>query len=247
MYTTNGCKPAQSKVKAINEMPSPTSKKHVQSFIGMLNYLAKFSARLLDLVEPIQELCKEEVPFNWSPEHQETFKLIKSEIFTTPVLAYYIPKKQTVLQTDVSIKSLEACLLQDQKPVYFASMSLTEAQRGYVAIELEFLAVVGVMEKFHHFLYARHFILETDQKPLETVLSKSKNQATPLLWCILIRTFPYHFMVRYMPGLTNKPADCLSRLASQKDTIKLPKLYLYQITSQLSARSDNLNQIRVAM
>ena len=54
-------------------------------------------------------------------------------------------------------------------------------------------------------------------------------------------------MVRYIPGLTNQPVDYLSRLGSQKDTIKLPKLYLYQITSQLSTRSDSLNQLRVAM
>ena len=54
-------------------------------------------------------------------------------------------------------------------------------------------------------------------------------------------------MVRYIPGLTNQLVNCLSRLGSQKDTIKLPKLYLYQITSQLSVRSDSLNQLRVAM
>ena len=102
------------------------------------------------------------------------------------------------------------------------------------------------MEKFHHFLYTSHFILETDQKPLETILSKSINQATPRLQCILIRTFPYHFTVRYIPGLTNQLAYCLSRLGSQKDTIKLPKLYVYKITSQLSARSGSLNQLRVA-
>ena len=54
-------------------------------------------------------------------------------------------------------------------------------------------------------------------------------------------------MVRYIPGLTNQLADCMSRLSGQKDTIKLPKLYLCQITSQLSTRSDSLNQLRVAM
>ena len=48
-YTNNGCKPAQSKVKAITEMPAPTCKKQVQSFIGMINYLSKFSARLSEL------------------------------------------------------------------------------------------------------------------------------------------------------------------------------------------------------
>ena len=43
MYTTDGQKPSQSKVKAIQEMPPPRCKKQVQSFIGMVNYLSKFS------------------------------------------------------------------------------------------------------------------------------------------------------------------------------------------------------------
>ena len=149
------------------------------------------------------------------------------------------------MQTDASIKGF-ACLLQEANPVYFASKALTEAQWGYVAIELELLAVAWARERFHHFLYASHFILETDQKPLEAILSKNINQTTPRLQRILIRTFPYHFMVWYIPGLKNQLADCLSCLGGQKDTIKLPKLYAYQITSQLYARSDSVQQIRIA-
>ena len=123
------------------------------------------------------------------------FKQMKKEIARAPILAYYNPKKETILQTDVSIKGLGACLLQDQKPVYFASKVLRETQRGYVAIKIESLAVAWVMEKVHHFFYASHFILVTDQKPLETILSKSLNQATPRLQRILIRTFPFNFTV----------------------------------------------------
>ena len=102
------------------------------------------------------------------------------------------------------------------------------------------------MEKFHYFWYACNFILKTDQKPLKAIFSKSLNQATPRLQRILIRTFPYHFTVCYIPGLTNQLADCLSQLGGQKDTIKLPKLHLYQITKQLSPTSDNRNQLRLA-
>ena len=171
---------------------------------------------------------------------------MKKEIARAPILAYYNPRKQTVLQTDTNIKGLAECLLQDEKLVYFASKALPEAQKGYVAIEIESLAVAWAMEKFHHFLYARHVILETDQKPLEAILSKSLNQATPRLQRILIRTFLYHFTVHYIPGVTNELANCLSRLGGQKDTIKLPKLHLYQITHQLSARSDSLNELRVS-
>ena len=96
---------------------------------------------------------------------------------------------------DASIKGLGVCLLQEEKPVYFASKALTETQRGYVAIEIESLAVAWAVEKFHHFLYRFHFMLETDQKPLKAILSRSLNQATPRLQCILVRTLPYNFTV----------------------------------------------------
>ena len=66
-YTTSGHKPAGSKVSAITAMPSPTNKKQVQSFIGMINYLSKFSARLSGLAEPIRELSKDRVPFSLGP------------------------------------------------------------------------------------------------------------------------------------------------------------------------------------
>ena len=239
-YTVDGHKPTKGKVQVIVEMPAPMCKKEVQSFIGIINYLSKFSARLSELELPIRELAKEKVAFNWGPEHQAAFKLVKKQIAVAGILAYYDPKKTTVLQTDASINGLDYCLLQDEKPVYFASKALTEAQRGYVAIEFESLAVAWAMENFNHFLYGNHFLLETDQKPLETILSRSLNQATPRLQRILIRTFPYNCKVGYLPGLKNQLADCLSRVGGLQDSIKLPKLSVYQITSQLNARTDSL-------
>ena len=54
-----------------------------------------------------------------------------------------------ILQTDASCEGLGACLLQNERPVYFASRELTDTQKWYVAIELESLAVAWAMEKFH--------------------------------------------------------------------------------------------------
>ena len=116
-YTTSGHKPSKSKVSAIIAMPSSTNKKQVQSFIGMINYLSKFSLRLSELAEPIRELPKDKVPFNLGPKHQQAFTQMKREISSVPMLTYYNPKKQTALQTDTSVKGLGACLLQDNKPV----------------------------------------------------------------------------------------------------------------------------------
>ena len=130
MFMIDRCKLAQTKVSTINTMPEPSSKKEVQSFIGMINYLSKFSARLSDLSEPIWELSKERVLFNWGPEHKEAFDVIKKELVKPPILAYYDPNKEMTLQTDASIKGLGACLLQNGEPVYFTSKALTETQNS---------------------------------------------------------------------------------------------------------------------
>ena len=202
-YTTQGCKPSDTKVKAITEMPKPENLKDLQIFLGMIQYLSKFSPRIAELSEPLWDLIKKHAPYSWGPEHSQAFDYIKKEIVQVPILRYYNLKKETVLQTDASIKGLGACLLQDGHPVYFASKSLQDAECGYVAIELEALAVAWAMEKFHHFLYASHFTLETDQKPLETILAKSLTEATLQLQWLLIYILPYDFTVKYIKGSTN--------------------------------------------
>ena len=73
-------------------MLAPQCKKLVQSIIGMVNYLSKFSARISELAEPIRDLCEEKVPFNWGPELDGAFQLIKKEIAAAPILAYYNSK-----------------------------------------------------------------------------------------------------------------------------------------------------------
>ena len=106
----NGFKLAKEKVPAIAKMPSPSCKKEVQSFIGMINYLSKFSARLSELALPIRELAKDKVAFNLGLEHQAAFKLVKNEIIATPILAYYDQRRpQCYKQMPVSMGLVPAC------------------------------------------------------------------------------------------------------------------------------------------
>ena len=52
-YATQGCKPSGTKVEAITEMPKPENLKDLQTFLGMVQYLSKFSPRIAELTEPI--------------------------------------------------------------------------------------------------------------------------------------------------------------------------------------------------
>ena len=161
------------KVQTVREMTMPTSATELQHFLGMCNFLSKFSPRMVEISEPLHQLTCKGIPFIWGPEHTEAFQLLKREISPAPILQYYDPKKPVVPQTDACTKGLEAVILQDGHPEYFASKSLTTAQQNYVAVELEALAVSWAVQKFHHYLYGTSFMLQTDQKPLQAILSKS--------------------------------------------------------------------------
>ena len=134
--------------------------------------------------------------------------------------------------------------MQDGHPVYFASKSLTTVQKNYVAIELEALAVSWAVHKFHHYLYDRPFMLQTDQKLLQAILSKSLVEATPHMQCLHLPTIPYNMTVEYIKGETNLIIDCLSRALVVEDTIKLPILQVNQVTAHARCTQDKINQLR---
>ena len=86
-YTTDGHRPSSDKVQAISCMPQPLNKKQLQSFIGMVNYLSKFTPRQSELAECLRDLIHVNVPYQWGPE---AFKSIKQGIVQAPVLKYYM-------------------------------------------------------------------------------------------------------------------------------------------------------------
>ena len=103
-------------------------------------------------------------------------------------------------------------LLQYKKPVYFSNKALAEAQKRVCGHRVRVISSLMGHGEVLPLLVCMPLHLENRSEALEAVLSKSINQATPRLQRILIRTFPYHFTVHYIPGLTNQLADCLSQL-----------------------------------
>ena len=132
-------------------MEQLTNVKELQSFLGMCNFLPKYSAQIAELSDDLQQLTCKGVHFNWGPEHTKAFNSIKKELILPPILSNYDPNKPPVLQTDACTKGLRAVLLQDKKPVYFASKYYNHG-KTIVAIELEALAVRWAIEKFYHYL-----------------------------------------------------------------------------------------------
>ena len=179
--TPKGLKIDPKKVEVILSMDVSTNIKDLQSFLGLVKYLNRFSANLAKIAEPLQRLFKKDTVYAWESQQQEAFEAIKVVITTAPVLAYFDKNRKHYIQTDASLKGIGAVPLQDGHPVVYASRSLTPAEKQYSNIERELLAVVFAMERLHHYVYGYTVTVETDHRPLVSIWHKTIATASPRL------------------------------------------------------------------
>ena len=131
-------------------MPSPQNLAELQTFMGMVNYLNRFSPIMEQTSEPLRQLMKKDTPFVWQPEYHRAFQSLKEIITEAPVLAYYDPEKDNVIKSDASLKGIGCVLMSDGKPVYYANRSLSDTESRYSNIERELLAACWSLERFSH-------------------------------------------------------------------------------------------------
>jgi len=79
------------------------------------------------------------VPWNWSEVQESAMHELKHVIAQTPVLAFYDPTKDLVIENDACEYGLGSVLLQNDKPIAYASRSLSDAETRYAQIEREML------------------------------------------------------------------------------------------------------------
>ena len=215
ILTAEGVKPDPKKVEAITDMPAPSNKTELQRFLGMVNYLGKFTPRLSDETAPLRELLKKDVHFVMQKPQMDALRQLQRLITTVPILQYYDPNLPTRLRTDSSLLGLgamiEQCLDGEWHPIAFASRALEKSEQNYTSIERETLSVVFACERFHEYIYGREFIIQNDHKPLKTIFSRSITSCPPRIQRFFLRLQKYSFTFEYAPGKTMKVADTLSR------------------------------------
>ena len=97
--------------------------------------------------------------FEWTPSHQKAFDRIKSEICKEKTLAYF-NTLTNILQVDASGIGLGSVLLQDNKPICYASRTLSSSERRYANIERDLLAVVFGCDRFHYYVFGCIFTVD---------------------------------------------------------------------------------------
>ena len=222
IVSKNGIETDPKKIAAVVQWPKPTTVTQVRKFLGFTNYYRKFLHNYAKIAKPIYQLIsgdnakKKRTKIEWSEECERSFALLKDLCSNTPVLAYPDYLRKFKLYTDASDDGLGAVLTQlsedgKERPVAFASRTLSKSERNYDAHKLEFLALRwSVTDRFHEYLYGGTFDVYTDNNPLTYVLTSAKLDAIGQRWVASLG--PYNFSIHYNPGRQNVVADSLSRI-----------------------------------
>ena len=212
LVTHEGLKPDDKKLEAILHMTQPTDVPSLQRLLGMTKFLSQYIPNESSITAPLRLLLKKGVPWNWTANQNEAFAQLKAVLSSPPVLAFYDVTKSVTIQSDASQFGLGACLMQDNKPIAYASRSMTPAETNYAQIEKELLSIVFAVQKFHQYVYGKDAILvETDHKPIESIMHKTLDKVPPRLQRLMLKLQPYDIRIKYVPGKYMYMADTLSR------------------------------------
>ena len=140
MVDAAGIRPLPSKLEAIVNAPAPVNVQQLRAFLGLLNYYSKFVANLSTVLNPLNRLLGQNVKWKWTAECDHAFTSAKEKLVSSTVLAHYDTTLPIKLAADASAYGVGAVISHvycdgSEKPVAFASRTLTSSERNYAQIE----------------------------------------------------------------------------------------------------------------
>ena len=168
-----GISPSEEKVSAIQNAKPPQNTAEVRSFLGLVQYCAKFLPDYSQIAEPLRILTRKDQHFMWGDPQEKSFQKLKDLLTQADTLAYFKNKCRTRIVADAGPTGIGAVLTQLQNGMWrvisYASRNLTDVEHRYSQTEKEGLALEWPRERFKLYVYGREFELETDHKPLKHI------------------------------------------------------------------------------
>lgn len=142
------------KIKSVHQWSVPKHVKGVRGFLGVTGYYRKFIKDKGKIAQPLTVLTKE--GFQWGPQAQETFEILKEKIIMALVLALPDFNLEFVIESDASGQGLGAILTQQGKPVAYFSKALSERNLAKSAYKKELMAVALAIKHWQPYLIAEN-------------------------------------------------------------------------------------------
>ena len=119
ILSAKGIRPLPSKTHDIQHMQPPMTPKQVRAFLSLVGYYRKFIKGFAKIAKPLTLLTRQQVKFDWTPEHHTAFLHLKEAIVQAPILHYPNPDKRYIVYTDASDDACRAQLSQEHNVTEF--------------------------------------------------------------------------------------------------------------------------------
>jgi len=104
------------------------------------------------MVSPLTQLTRKDQPFSWTDKCEECFKDMKRRLTTAPILIILDTSKMFEVYCDASYQGLGCVLMQEKRPVDYASRQLKVHEKNYPTHDLELAVVVFALKTWRHYL-----------------------------------------------------------------------------------------------
>eukprot|EP00064_Thunnus_orientalis_P001978 superscaffoldBa00000136_g1982 len=131
------------KVRKVQEWPTPKSNQEIRQFIGLASYYRRFVKDFATMAEPLHALTKKYARFQWTTECQAAFDRLKHLLTTAPVLDYPLDQGSTPPPANIRHQAVQCEL---DSVINRAVQSRVGVERHPVAITV---SPVGVQETLH--------------------------------------------------------------------------------------------------
>ena len=199
LVSKRGIEACPTQIRALVEMPSPRTKKQVQKLVGMLNALGRFISKSSDRCRPIFNLLKAQVQFEWSDDCEEAFQQLKQYLGSVPILSKAEDGEELFLYlavTDVAISSVLIRLHEGvEKPVYFLSKTLLDAETRYSHLEKLALALVYSAQRLRPYFQACKITVVTSF-PLKNIIERADKSSRMEKWAAILAQHSLHYKPR---------------------------------------------------
>lgn len=157
-------------------------------------------------MKPLHELLNKITAWKLTNKCETAFKDVKTALAKSEALAQFDTKLPLRLACDASPYGVGAVVSHvmpsgEERPIAFASRTLSQAESNYAQIEHEALSIVFGVKKFHQYLFGKEFTLLTDHRPLTSIfgpktgipsLAASRMQR----WALLLSAHQYEIRYR---------------------------------------------------
>ena len=213
-----GVCPKSSYIQKILDIPQPSTKKSLQRFLGLVQFLHTFMPQIHHQYSILSPLTGSNKPKKISMNEVEVsaFTSLKGVVSDAKYLLHPDLSKHFHVFTDASKAGIGGMLAQydDQgrlRPVSFCSKVFNGTQQRWHVSEQEIYGAIYSVERWSELLRHAEFTLHTDHKNLEKLLNHAVDFKSGKLFRWAVRLQDYHFKCQYIKGEDNVVADFLSR------------------------------------